>query len=282
MFTLKGIKIRLTKASKLLYQDYILRNSKNKKIAIIVGCQRSGTTMLSGIFEKDLQIRNYSEKSVLSERDPKRLKLNPLPEVQSIIQKTHAPVVAMKPLVESQNTLQFLDFFENGKAIWVYRHYKDVAASNLKKFGTKNGINNLRPLVNAEEGNWRADNVSQKTRKIAQKYFSEDMAHADAAALFWYCRNILFFEQNLESHKRVLLCKYEDLVTEPKKIVGEIYSFLSIDGPSKRILSGIHAGSIMKGKDVSLNPEIENLCESLLNQINLVYQKQSDDSDFTK
>jgi len=271
-YTFKRIRIKLKREAKQFYQDFLLKNSKEKTIALIVGCQRSGTTMLSGIFEKDWEIKNYSEKSILSKNDPKRLRLDPLPQVLAIMQKTNAPVVALKPLVESQNTTKLLDFFENSKAIWVFRNYKDVASSNLKKFGRENGINNLRPLVSNEANNWRSNNVSEKTRELAKKIFSEDMKQEDAAALFWYCRNILFFEQNLQSNEKVLLCKYEDLVTKPKKIMEGIYSFLGLQKPSEKIVLGIHAGSISKGKDVKLSPEVEELCENLYEKINAQYE----------
>ncbi|GAB5472900.1 MAG: hypothetical protein Mars2KO_09990 [Maribacter sp.] len=271
----KRIEIKVLKASKFLYQDILLRNSKAKTIIMIVGCQRSGTTMLSGIFEKDWKIKNFSEKSILSSSDPKRLRLDPLPEVLKKMHRTNAPVVALKPLVESQNTVKLLDYFKNSKAIWVFRNYKDVAASNLKKFGRNNGMNNLRPLIENKPGNWRSDKVSEKTRAVVNQFFSEDMVQEDAAALFWYCRNILFFEQDLQSNKRVLLCKYEDLVTHPKTIVKEIYSFSAVHDLPEKIISGIHAGSISKGKNVKLSPEIDHLCESLYNKINAVYTEKT-------
>jgi len=269
--TIKRIKLKLLRDIKHIKQDFFLKKNKDKKIVFIVGCQRSGTTMLSKIFDKDKKVRVYPEKSELtSKSSPEYLNFNPYAEVKEILCRKGAPILVMKPLVESQNILKLLDFFENSKAIWAYRNYKDVASSNLKKFNADNGINDLRPIANLEVDNWRSDNVSKATLQLVQKYFSEDMAEADAAALFWYCRNIIFFELNLEQEKRVRLCKYETLVTDPVEVMKKIYSFLGIGLPAKRILSDVHPGSISKGKNLNLSPDIENLCEDLLTKLNSI------------
>lgn len=272
--TFKRIKLKLARDIKHLRQDFFFKETKKKKIIFIVGCQRSGTTMLSKIFDKDKNVRVYPEKSRLTSKSaPEYLKFNPLDEVKQLLSKRGAPVLLMKPLVESQNTIALLDYFENSKAIWAFRNYKDVASSNLKKFNAENGINDLRPIAHLESNNWRAENVSEKTQQIVKTHFSENMSYADAAALFWYCRNVLFFEQQLEDNERVYLCKYEKLVTHPTDIMKQVYNFLGIGLPMKHILAGIHPGSISKGKNLNLSPEIEHLCESLLDKLNMVYSK---------
>ena len=61
----------------------------------------------------------------------------------------------------SQNILKLLNYFSNPKAIFMYRNYKDVVNSNLNHFGIDNGINDLRPIHNNENNNWRSEYVSK-------------------------------------------------------------------------------------------------------------------------
>jgi hypothetical protein len=148
-----------------------------------------------------------------------KIRLNPLGSVKKIIAKNKASLVILKPLVETQNAIKLLEFFPRSKAIWAYRNYKDVAFSNLRHFGLQNGINNLEPIVMNQSDNWRAENVPDYIRKIVLKYFDKNMNPYDAAALFWYVRNNFFFELNFDVNRDVIMCKYEDLVTKPLKIL---------------------------------------------------------------
>ena len=98
------------------------------------------------------------------------------------------------------------------------------------------------------------------------------MSPYDAAALFWYARNDLFFDQHLQEEDRVLLCKYEDVVTEPSRAMNRIYSFAERQFPGDHLIEEVHATSIGKGEGVDLTPEIDALCEELYRQVDASYQ----------
>ena len=66
----------------------------------------------------------------------------------------------------------------------------------------------------------------------------------DAAALFWFARNQLFFEQGLHQHPRVTMLRYEDFATDPPKAIEQIYHHLKRDFPGKHILKEVHAKSL--------------------------------------
>jgi hypothetical protein len=248
------------------------RYSGKKTILFVVGCQRSGTTLMTGIFEKDFGTKVYGEFSPLSSRDAEhKIRLNPLDLVQCEIDRAKVPLVVSKPLVETQNTLKLLDFFPNSKALWMYRNYKDVALSNLKHFGMRNGINNLRPIVQSVPLNWRSENVSEVTREMVTTYFSEDMDPYDAAALFWVVRNRFFFELALDRRPTVMMCRYEDLVVNPTKNMRDVYRFLSCAYPSDDICRDIRAESSGKGAHIKLSPAIDLLCRELLGKLDVAY-----------
>ncbi len=221
------------------------------------------------IFERDLDTKIYRESSPLSSNDiPLQLRLNPLPMVKDAIAMHRVPLVVLKPLVESQNALTLLEHLPKSRILWMYRHYKDVAASNLRAFGIRNGINDLRPIVQNQANNWRSENTSEETRATLKRYFREDMQPLDAAALFWYARNRLFFEMNLDKHPKAMLCQYESLGKDPSSMMRQIYRFLDSPYPGDHVTKDVHAQSIGKGHTVTLSADIEALCDTLLEDLN--------------
>lgn len=268
--TLKNISFGLMRTYKHLYQRAGLGQGRNgqKQIVMIQGCQRSGTSMTYWIFERDFRIKIYREASELSAQDAiERIRLNPLPDVRATLEKDRVPIVVMKPLVESQRANELLDFFPQSKIIWLYRHFQDVASSNLKAFGRGQGIEDLRPIVLQEPHNWRSENVSEETRETIRHFFSEDMNPYDAAALFWYARNRLYFEQGLDQNPRVMLCRYEELVRRPSEVMQRLYDFIGVPYPGDKIVKAVHPQSIGKGRRSRLSAEVEALCEKMLEQL---------------
>lgn len=55
------------------------------------------------------------------------------------------------------------------------------------------------------------------------------MSQYDAIALFWFARNQLFYELNLNQNSKVFICKYEDLVAQPREMMKTIYQFLNMN-----------------------------------------------------
>ncbi|MFS4448780.1 sulfotransferase family protein [Maribacter sp. 2307UL18-2] len=269
--TMGRIRRKIYREYKEVCHRILEKHQVNKTIVFIVGCQRSGTTMLSKIFEADYNTKVYPEVSQLSTRDPNGRRLDPMPMIEKEIMKNNIRTIVAKPLVDSQNIVNLLNHFENSKAIWMFRHYKDVASSDLKKFGPENGIDNLRKLLHEKNDIWRSEGISEDTLNLIKKLFKDDMSPYDAGALFWYSRNVLFFELDLANNERVIMCKYEDLVSAPQRTISDIYKFLAIDFPKKKIASDVHQGSVRKGKSLDLSPEIEELCENLLNRLQLSY-----------
>ena len=239
-----------------------------KNILFILGCQRSGTTMLLNSLKRDDNAKIYGEFSELSNCDKDYgIRLNPLPVVEKQISYDKEKLVVLKPLVESQNALDLLGYFNGSKAIWMYRHYKDVAFSNLNKWGMDNGIKDLTPICNNEPGNWRSDNLPEIIKKTVVENFSKDMNPYDAAALFWYVRNSLYFELGLDKNKNVMLCNYDSLVENPKSFLRLIYKFVGNKYPGDKLIGKINKKSVGKGNKVNISPEIDLICKELFNKL---------------
>jgi len=255
---------------KRLAKSLAANTYQEKKVLFVVGCQRSGTTMMLRIFERDVQTRVFGEFSKLSSQDPDNIRLNPLPLVKQEIDNDPAPFVVLKPLVETQNLLELLKFFPTAKALWMYRDYRDVASSNLKRFDDDNGVSDLRPVVEQAPDDWRSEWVNPQAREMILQHFSEDMPPHDAAALFWYVRNHIYFDLDLAHHPRVMLCRYADLVSNPRRKLSEIYGFVNQLFPNNIITDDISASSVGKGKNIKLAPEIEALCQNMLERLDEV------------
>jgi hypothetical protein len=154
----------------------------------------------------------------------------------------------------------------------MFRNYKDVASSNIKHFGIDNGIKDLRPIVHNEPNNWRSEKASDYVRETISKHFSENMNPYDAAVLFWFARNSIFFDLQLDKDPRVMMCCYEDLVVDPEKYVRSIYQQVGQVYPATGITTEVHSNSRRKGRDIELSPEIEQVAQELQKKLEAAYQ----------
>lgn len=258
------VKIAAYRALKATLQLRYPAGNPDRRYVFIVGMQRSGTTTLVRVFERDLRTRVYQEHSPLSNQDLERgIRLNPLPDVDRALRRVGAPLVVLKPLVESQRTPMLLDHFEPSLAVWCYRHYLAVAQSNIRQFGDRGGRNNLRPIVQRDGNNWRAEVVPPDVGEAVDRLFSEDMPQLDAAALFWWVRNRLFFDLGLDADARVHLLRFERFGSEPRRAMSEIYDRLAMPYPRNEATAGVDPRVARPNVEIDLNPEIRQLCEEL-------------------
>lgn len=273
---LRAISRKGLHAGKLLYR--MLRApgaSEASRVLFIFGCQRSGTTLMQELFDRDFDARVYPEFDPrvygrTAERQgresTRHFRLKPLEQVREVLARERARLVVVKPIVETQNARELLAFFPQAKALFIYRHYAAVAASDLKTFGIRNGIDNLRPLVNGESSNWRAQGVASGVRAEIQARFHERMDPYDAAALFWYARNRFFFDLGLERHAAVKPLRYEWLVQDASAAMESIYRFVGLPCPSA-VAALVHGQSSGNGRHVRLSADVERLCDELLQRL---------------
>jgi hypothetical protein len=278
----RGWPMRLTKraaqelrrATNHAVQRYRFPPTSDRRLVFILGCQRSGTTMLTHIFERDPGARVYSEMSVLSSKDSAhRIRLNPLADVKRKLDRSAGRYFVSKPLVESQRARELLAFFPTARILWLYRNYKDVVASSILNFGPESGRQDARAIAESESDNWRSQNVSEEIRALVLQHYRESMDPNDAAALFWYVRNHFFFEQSLD--EVACLCQYEELVADPARIMSALYGYIEQPFPGGGFLEKVHARSVGAGKAVVLNPEIEALCAGMLEKLHKSYRAQA-------
>lgn len=265
---------RARRISKYLYQGIRWRALNRPRILMIVGCQHSGATLISSLFDADMNCRVFGEYSVLSCVGKDGIRLNPLPDVAAVLSRVPAPLIVIRPLVETQRSRTLLNYFPNTKALFVYRRYADVASSDLRRFGPRNAIDNLRPIATGNMHDWRSAATTAAVRERIKQFFCESMSPNDAAALFWFARNQLYYDLELAGHREVMLCRYQDLVAEPAATLRRIYEFSGVACPD---LSRAQMRSRLAGGDESLEllPDVRALCEQLQARLDAQYELQS-------
>jgi hypothetical protein len=234
-----------------------------RRTIMVVGCQRSGTTLMLQVFDEDVRCRSFPEFSALSGVGENGIRLRPLPEVKAHLEQLRAPITVLKPLVESQHTPRLLEGLPNARAVWMFRGFESVAVSNVTYFGRDNPGRDLRLLLTNEPPNWRGELVPEEVHAVVEKHYAPDMSPYDAAALFWWARNRLFFDLGLDERPDVFLCEYEALVAAPRQVMRSIYEFCGLDPPARDTTRRIHSKARDRGSSSVIGSEVKSLCEEL-------------------
>jgi hypothetical protein len=242
-----------------------------RRALVVVGCQRSGTTMLQqSLLDRSWRVVILEEhdRRLVRADDPDRILWKPLQEVSVRITSLPFELVVAKPLVESHRTIEILDSLPKAKAIWMLRNYLAVARSDMARFGPNNGIRNLSRLVSGNASDWRT-NCSQEVRERVGTLIDSGLSPLDAAAVFWWARNHLYFDQRLWEDDRVRVLRYETLVEAPSECLRGVSDFLGMSLPSRAMANSIRQHGSLTGE---LRPPVEDLCAALLLRFSSVPQ----------
>lgn len=260
-----GMPGRLRRIIKHVVQGTILRRSWAQKIVYIVGCQRSGTTMLLRMFDFSMLTRVFDEGR--DNRAFLRYRLRSSEDLKRLASRVHAPVIVLKPLCESHYIDRFLARDGNSRAIWIYRHYADVANSTVRMWG-----DHLLDTVNklcsgrAEDTGWRGERIGEDTLKRVHSVYRSDLSKWEAACLFWYIRNRIVGDLGLQEDPRVRIVRYSSLVSRPRESFEALFEFTGIPF-SEAWSNWIYDSSVAKEERPEIDDQISALCESLLREL---------------
>jgi hypothetical protein len=251
-------------------------------VLLILGCQRSGTTLMSRVLSRDPEAKVYPEQSLLTLFDvAEHLRLPAPSHIASRIAASRHSLVVLKPLVESQDAAALLDALAaelapmrvRVRGLWMFRHWADVARSNLARFGIDNGIRNLRRVVARRVGDWRGERVADGVHRVVVERFSESMNPHDAAALFWWVRNQPFFELCLGNRLDIRTCRYEELVADPERIIRDVYQLVARPFPGAHVALGVSTASVGLGSEVEFSPAVAELCDEMFERLRGAHEK---------
>lgn len=260
------IRRRLLAMAKQAARSVVRAPRSQRRLVLIFGCQRSGTTMLQQT------ILDRSWRVLILEEHDRRLiaKTGAFQETDwqdysTVVQRLREipfEVVVAKPLVESSQAVELMDAAGEVKGIWMLRRYDGVARSNIKRFGLENAYQDLAPFCENDLSNWRARGSTEETRSTIKELVGEGLSPLDAAALFWWARNRLYFDLELRRDERIRILRYERTCDHTQDVVESLSGYLGITLPTGKIVSKTRAQSRSE-RDSGLHPDVERLCREL-------------------
>lgn len=249
------IERRLMLAWKSIYQK--LRPQPHESCVFVAGMQRSGTNMLMDVLERSMHTQVFHETDPRAFHDYEQRER---PLLHALVQAGDAQVTVFKALLESDLVLDLLDAFAPARAIWAVRDYRDVANSARRSFPLLKRT--IARVVQEPGGYWQSRGVLPGIYATLQQQYDDDLSIEESAALFWYARNQLYFDLAMDADERILLVRYEDLVTTPAEKFREIFAFLGIPF-STWTVDKVHARSVSRHAQPQLRDSIVDLCETL-------------------
>ena len=233
----------------------------------VAGMQRSGTNLLMDVLDASGETRVFHE---TDRRAFERYEMRDLPVIRQLARDCPAPVFVIKALCELDRIQSLMETFAPAKTLWVVRDWRDSAASAIKSFA--NLVPQWERLARGDADDWRGRGMSSATRALLAALYRPDASEAEGAAIMWYYRNALFFEQALDADARVRVVFYEDLVQEPWREVAAVYRFLGLEGFHDGIAGRIHARSVKHRSPPGISPSVSALCDELLERFGAVSQ----------
>lgn len=244
-----------------------LRPADGRTCVFVAGMQRSGTNMVMEVLERSL------DTDVFHETDPRAFENYGLREnavLSRLIMNSRARCVVVKILCDLDRTKALMDSFSPAKTLWIVRRYQDTVASAIASFS---GFAARMGLVREDRlaAGWYGRGMSDATHALLCDMYHEGMSEASAAAMMWYWRNVLFFEQALDRDPRVLLVSYERLVERPREEFLRIFRFLGLEF-DPRVSRRVRPRPPKAREDLAIEPRIAALCEQLTQQFERLLQ----------
>lgn len=203
---------------------------------------------------------------VFHETDPRaftRYELKNQAVLDDLVRHSPAPVVVFKALCECQDIARLLREFAPARCVWIFRRYDAVVASHIRMWrGMGHSIAQIASSEAATAG-WRGRGMSGLTRAFIKRYYHPGLSHASACALFWYMRNILFFEQALDVEPSVHLLSYDQLAAAPKEGAQALFEFLGLDHRASASRFVSPAVALRQPENLDIDPPIRKACERL-------------------
>lgn len=236
-----------------------LASRREQRFVFAAGMQRSGTNMLMETLEWSAATDVYHE------TDPRTFdnyEMRAPSIIRAVASRSPAPLFVIKSLCELDRVGALMDEFSPAQTLWLVRRYDDAVNSAIRSFG--NFVSqNLRLARDKTAADWRGQGMSDQTQAVIRRLARPDMSEASGAALMWYYRNVLFFEQGFHVDPRVKLLFYEDLVADNARVLEEVFSFMGAPDWSPSVSRYIHVKSVGKSPSADIDPGIREVCDGL-------------------
>lgn len=243
--------------AKALYHRSRVREGEPLTV-FVAGTQRSGTNMLMDVLERSFETDVYHERDV---RAFDNYQMRPLTVIRDLRERCKAKVFVIKALCELQHLSTLIDALAPSKAVWIIRRYEDVVNSMLVSFGNQ-AYQVKRLAVEPDYHPWLGGGMSRETQDLLARLARGNLDNASAAALLWYLRNVLYFDQRLHRDPRVLLVSYEPLVSAPQEELLRILDFINLRYTSW-IGNKISPRSVRRRAAPEIDSGVRGVCDAL-------------------
>jgi hypothetical protein len=214
-------------------------------------------------------------------------RLRPHADIQALIDRENASLVIFKSINDSQIALQLLKYFDSSRIIWIYRNFNDTANSAVARWGASQrdmvvwigqafakygSVEKAMPsILRKPSFAVYAERISPESIERLVEWTSVPVSEHTGAAIMWYLRNQLYFEQDLNTNARSLLVNYENLVRHPDEQLRRMCEFMGTRHLKSRARS-IFSTSIEKDELPDISPRVLSACKGLLDDLNRVEQ----------
>jgi len=146
----------------------------------------------------------------------------------------------------------------------MYRNPEDVARSATVKWADHQRDVLRRIHVRDWDAlGWRGERLSNLVLDTVDEHYRVDMTPTSACVLYWWVRNQLFFELNLDTEPRVLAVQYESLVLHPESCFERVFAFLGLSF-DPACVAAVHGRSVRDASLQDLDPQISSLAQETM------------------
>lgn len=234
----------------------------------IMGAQRSGTRVPLLALESAPDILTFREGARPFFRGGR---LEPDQTLERLFERCSFPVVVIKPLCESHRALDLLARFSTSRVVWIYRSPEDTVRSASIKWGS--GAEAVTRLLDGSlaPDDWRWGGLNDEALAVARQLYAPGLGLHHANAIMWYLRTRLVLDQDLFSHPRALVVKYEDLSSAPAMHFPRLFSFVG-EPLDSSYLVGIHGHSVRRRPLEGVPGDVLEACRALHAELDRRYE----------
>ena len=239
----------LISSTKIYYSNTIMVINLNDNPFFIIGCQRSGTTLLRLILESHSKVRCFDEPDSYSLLQ--NFKKSNSKQEEFICYKTPLITEQFHEPFFSDPSFDFLipNIFENCKRIFILRDVRDTICSMIKLPQGSSTWFEYWPKKTIEFWKFTISNFTNQFSddlKLISKSSENLYAYA---SFYWKIKTQSFLEYNSDN---TLGIRYEDLVKNPKTTIQEIIKFLELSWEDSLMQHPKKAHSMTDSKGITV------------------------------
>lgn len=234
---------------------------------LVLGCQRSGTTMLANALSLSPLVKNYGEGHPRYFEWRGAPRLLALDAVAARLQEERHPFTLLKPLCESQRIAELCQRICSVRAVWIVRRYEPCVASHVAYYRQfHDGLAYVREMLQPGQRCWKNENLPADVWEKFQAVSGRQLNLPTAYALYWLARNSLY--ENLPRDLPVLLVHYEDVLESPGEALSVAFGSLGVPYHAKYAMA-VHRPPPSARTDLAneIDEDVAQWCDALYRRL---------------